>query len=159
MVLTTISNGYKVLIGEVTAKFGSIDSVHQTPHSGTDYSCKMFTEIHAPFSGVVSRIADYGNHTGLGKSVFVRVGDKQYVIGHLSSIKTHVGQIIHKGDLLALSGNTGNSTAPHMHFGAFNALGKVIDPCLLNNGHQIPFSSFHAEVADTLLSLITSIPI
>ena len=72
---------------------------------------------------------------------------KQYVVGHLSSVKVHIGDVVHKGDLLALSGNTGNSTAPHLHFGVFNTMGKFIDPCSLNHGYMVTFNFFHDSVA------------
>lgn len=157
MVLMTLSKGFKVLVGEVTAKFGNIDSVHKTPHTGTDYYLPIGSEIHAPFAGVVSRVADYGLNKSLGKAVFVKFGNKQYVVGHLSETKVHVGQIIHKGDLLALSGNTGNSTGPHMHFGAFDSLGHFIDPCLLNHGHPIPFSSFQDDLVSAFTNIINLI--
>lgn len=114
--------------GDVTAGFHSIDSVHKIPHSGIDFSCPVGTEIHAPIDGVVSAVKDYG-HTNLGKAVFVKTDDgHSYTVGHLSEIKAHVGEKIHHGDLLGLSGNTGNSTGPHLHFGVYDSAGHAVNP-------------------------------
>lgn len=114
--------------GEVTAGFHSIDPAHATPHSGIDFAVPTGTEIHAPTDGIVSAVKDYG-HNNLGKSVFVKMDDgQQYAVGHLSKIDVHTGDKIHHGDLLGLSGNTGNSTGPHLHFGLYDKAGHHIDP-------------------------------
>lgn len=86
------------------------------------------TPIYAPFEGIVTRVVDYGDKS-LGKAVFVKIkGGEQYVIGHLSDIKVQLNQYVDQGNLLALSGSTGRSTGPHLHFGMFNIFGKPIDP-------------------------------
>lgn len=114
--------------GDITAGYHSIDSAHATPHTGIDFAVPTGTEIHAPLDGVVSAVRDYG-HTNLGKSVFVQTPDgQQYAVGHLSEIDVTKGQEIHHGDLLGLSGNTGHSTGPHLHFGVYDTQGHPIDP-------------------------------
>jgi murein DD-endopeptidase MepM/ murein hydrolase activator NlpD len=118
----------KIPIGTITAPFGSIDSVHKIPHTGCDLYCPVGTELYAPLDGIVSRIVDYGNES-LGKAIFVKLDDgRQYIFGHLSEFKVHVGQVVHKGDLLGLSGSSGNSTGPHLHFGVLDKHGHFIDP-------------------------------
>lgn len=123
-------------VGTVTAPFGSIDSVHHTPHSGIDYACPRGIEIHAPVDGVVSKVVNHGTHD-IGKGVYVKMEDGQtYVVGHLDKIKVNTGDPIHTGDVLGLSGNTGHSTGPHLHFGAFDQSGHVINP------GNIPWNAF-----------------
>ncbi|WP_244208862.1 M23 family metallopeptidase [Paenibacillus ferrarius] len=118
----------KVPIGAVTSPYGSIDSVHHTPHTGIDLYCTINSPIFAPLDGVISKVHDYGN-AGLGKAVFVRMNDgRQYIMGHLNEIKVHAGDKIIKGDLLGLSGNTGHSTGAHLHFAAVDKNGRFIDP-------------------------------
>ncbi len=148
-------------IGKITAGYGSVNPTHVTPHTGIDFSCPIGTEIHAPFYGVVSKISDYGTQK-LGKAVFVTLPDgKRYVIGHLSKVKVHMGEVVHKGDLLAWSGNSGHSTAPHLHFGVFDMFGRFLDPCvLLGSGKNIAFSYFHQTInnhADFISNLFDSI--
>lgn len=122
--------------GKITAGYGSVDSVHQTPHTGIDFCVPQGTPLHAPVDGIISRIADYGN-ANLGKAVFVKTKDgSQYVLGHLSDIKVQVGQRIHHGDLLAMSGSSGRSTGPHLHFGVYDPSGLPVDP------GKIDFSAF-----------------
>lgn len=131
-------------IGTVTSRFGDFESFRTYPHQGVDYACPVGTEIHAPIDGVVSSIRDYGD-TSLGKAVFVKMKDgTQYVIGHLSEIKVKEGEVVKTGDLLALSGNTGHTTGPHLHFGAFDVNGKPIDP------GNIPFSAFSPHASNHL---------
>ena len=47
--------------------------------------------------------------------------------GHLSESSVEVGQTVAQGDLLGLSGNTGNSTGPHLHF-EMRVNDEVVDP-------------------------------
>jgi hypothetical protein len=114
----------------ITARFGDIDPAHPQPHNGIDAALPIGSSIYAPAGGVVSRVADYGD-AGLGKAVFLKTNaGSQYIFGHLSEIKVHPGERVHTGDLLALSGNTGNSTGPHLHLGLVSNAGAFQDPQL-----------------------------
>lgn len=118
-------------VPRITAWYGQTDSAHKTPHTGIDIAAPVGTELHAPVDGTVSRIADYGDHS-LGKAIFVKTDNGyQYVVGHLSKIKVHVNQHIESGDVIALTGNTGNSTGPHVHLGAFDTHGHFMNPIRL----------------------------
>lgn len=131
-------------IGTVTSEYGAMESFRTAPHTGIDYACPEGTELHAPVDGIVSAVKDYGD-VGLGKAVFVKMEDgQQYVLGHLSEIKVEVGDVVKTGDLLALSGNTGNSTGPHLHFGAFDVNGNPIDP------GNIPWDVFVMDARDKI---------
>lgn len=127
------------LAPRITAPFGSIDSVHKTPHTGVDIAMPSGSNVYAPEGGIVSRIVDYGDMS-LGKAVFVKTrAGFQYIFGHLSEVKVHEGERVHGGDLLALSGNSGNSTGPHLHLGLINKSGAFVDPAAgtasIDNGH------------------------
>jgi murein DD-endopeptidase MepM/ murein hydrolase activator NlpD len=116
------------LAPRITAGYGDIDSVHKTPHTGIDVAMPIGSNVYAPEGGIVSRIADYGN-TSLGKAVFVKTrAGYQYIFGHLSEIRVHEGDRVFGGDILALSGNTGNSTGPHVHIGMVNTAGAFVNP-------------------------------
>ena len=63
-----------------------------------------------------------------GISVYVDCGDGMVIrYGHLSETSVEVGQTVAQGDLLGLSGNTGNSTGPHLHF-EMRVNDEVVDP-------------------------------
>jgi hypothetical protein len=121
------------LAPRITAGYGSIDSVHKTPHTGIDLVMPIGSNVYVPEGGIVSRIMDYGD-TSLGKAVFVKTRSAyQYIFGHLSEFRVHEGERVFGGDLIALSGNTGNSTGPHLHIGMVNQAGAFVDP-----GHADP---------------------
>lgn len=112
----------------ITARFGDLDPAHPTPHTGVDVALPIGSNLYAPEPGIVSRIADYGD-VSLGKAVFVKTATGyHYVLGHLSAVNVTPGQRIHTGDLLALSGSTGNSTGPHLHLGLIDRSGHFADP-------------------------------
>jgi len=106
----------------ITTKYGVSDSLHHTGHTGVDLAMPIGTEIHSPIDGTVITVRDLGNWNA-GKYIKVRTedGNTDLIFGHLSEFKVKVGDRVDKGDLIALSGNTGHSTGPHLHLGARDA--------------------------------------
>lgn len=85
-----------------------------TNHKGIDWATPTGTSIVASCGGTVSK-AGWGS--GYGYVVYIDHEDgKQTRYGHLSKILVTVGQKVKQGDKIALSGNTGVSTGPHVHF-------------------------------------------
>lgn len=83
-------------------------------HCGIDLKARVGTAVYASMSGKVIYAGRYG---GYGKLVIIQHSNgftTRY--GHLSKTKVGVGQRIKQGQLIALSGNTGVSTGPHLHF-------------------------------------------
>lgn len=94
-------------------------------HSGTDFRAAVGTPVVAANDGIV-RIAKDRYYAG--GSVVIDHGYKifsQYY--HLSQVKVKVGQRVKKGEVIALSGDTGRVTGAHLHFGIF-AGGTQVDP-------------------------------
>lgn len=94
-------------------------------HSGTDFRAAIGTPVVAANDGIV-RIAKHRYYAG--GSVVIDHGYKifsQYY--HLSQLKVKVGQRVKKGEVIALSGDTGRVTGAHLHFGIF-AGGTQVDP-------------------------------
>ncbi len=94
-------------------------------HKGIDFAAPIGTEIYSVGGGVVSYA---GEKTGYGLAVEIDHGDgliSRY--GHLSEAKVKEGQVVKKGDLVALMGNTGRSTGPHLHLEVLKN-GEQIDP-------------------------------
>jgi hypothetical protein len=86
------------------------------------------TALRSIADGVVERVVDFGN-TNIGKGVMIRHDDGTVAIyGHLNEVDVKPGQHVDAGDVIGLSGNTGHSTGPHLHFGLMDAQGNFIDP-------------------------------
>src|SRR6218665_1319590 len=84
-------------------------------HKGNDFGCSSGTKIKAAWGGVV-RYAQY-NEGGYGNLVIIRhYNGLETYYAHLSKILVTPGQSVNGGDVVALSGNTGSSTGPHLHF-------------------------------------------
>lgn len=85
-----------------------------TNHPGVDWATPVGTSVVASCGGKVSKA---GWASGYGYCVFIEHEDgKQTRYGHLSKVLVKVGQTVKQGEKIALSGNTGNSTGPHLHF-------------------------------------------
>ena len=84
-------------------------------NGGIDYACAMGTPIIAAADGVVASIQQQAS--GYGWHVRINHGSGFLSIyGHMSRIDVAAGKVVQAGDVLGLSGNTGNSTGPHLHF-------------------------------------------
>ena len=85
-----------------------------SPHNGTDFAMPIGTPIIAPANGRVERVA---NHHAAGRYIVVRHDNgyrTRYL--HLSRQLVSQGDRVTMGERIALSGNTGRSTGPHLHY-------------------------------------------
>ena len=83
-------------------------------HKGVDWACPIGTAVMASCGGTVVQA---GWFSGYGNCITIRHPDgKQTRYGHLSKILVSSGQKVTQGQKIALSGNTGRSTGPHVHF-------------------------------------------
>lgn len=116
------------LNSKITSNFGTkrvYNGELKSYHSGTDFRAKNNTPIIASNSGIV-RIAQ--NRFYAGNSIIIDHGHGVYsCYFHLNKMNFKVGDFIKKGEVLGLSGNTGRSTGPHLHF-AFRIHGIQVDP-------------------------------
>ena len=84
-------------------------------HSGVDLAVDEGTPVYAADNGKVIVAEDSGN--GYGNYIILdHQNGYKTLYGHNSELLVSVGDIVAKGDKIALSGNTGNSTGPHLHF-------------------------------------------
>jgi hypothetical protein len=112
----------------LTGKFGELSPVrNMQPHSGIDLQMPEGTTLRSVADGVVDRVYDGTGLIGKGLSVKFPDGTRA-IYGHMNEVKARVGDQIHAGDIVGLSGNTGNSTGPHLHFGLKDADGSALDP-------------------------------
>ncbi|OOF79441.1 peptidase M23 [Rodentibacter caecimuris] len=96
------------------------------PHKGVDFSVPQGTPVIAPADGLVEKVAYQAG--GAGRYVVLRHGrEYQTVYMHLSRPLVRAGQAVKKGERIALSGNTGISTGPHLHY-EFHINGRAVNP-------------------------------
>lgn len=87
---------------------------HMRFHGGVDLACRPGTKIYAARSGVVT-FAGYKGNYGFAVEVSHSHGYSS-IYGHLSRIYVRPGTEVNTDTILGLSGNTGRSTGPHLHF-------------------------------------------
>lgn len=94
-------------------------------HHGIDISNRIGTPIIAPADGIVARI---WRDRRLGLSMKISHGyGITTIYGHLQKVLVKVGQRVKRGQRIALMGNTGRSTGPHLHY-EVRVNGKSVDP-------------------------------
>jgi murein DD-endopeptidase MepM/ murein hydrolase activator NlpD len=114
--------------GMITSDFGPRRYRY---HYGTDLRLNIGDSVHAAFSGKV-RIIDY-EARGYGHYVVIRHDNGlETVYAHLSQVMVELDQVVKGGELIALGGNTGRSTGPHLHF-EIRYLGNAINPASIIN--------------------------
>ncbi|MDY4068716.1 MAG: M23 family metallopeptidase [Lachnospiraceae bacterium] len=96
-----------------------------TYHKGVDWATPVGTAVMASCGGTVAK-AGWGS--GYGYVVYINHPDgRQTRYGHLSKVLVKPGQSVSQGQKIALSGNTGRSTGPHLHFEILIG-GSQVDP-------------------------------
>ena len=103
--------------GRLSSNFGRRSAPKRgasTYHKGVDWATPTGTAVVASSGGTVAK-AGWGS--GYGYVVYINHPDgKQTRYGHLSKVLVSAGQTVSQGQKIALSGNTGISTGPHLHF-------------------------------------------
>lgn len=127
-------------VGTVSQKFGervsyyrSLDRRQKAGHPGIDYSVPVGTDVLACFDGIVVASAEMPL---LGEYIVVSHGKWESWYAHLDERGVNVGDHVVMGQTIGLSGDTGNSTGPHLHFGirvpgALNESNSFVDPYAL----------------------------
>lgn len=99
-------------------------------HRGIDISSPIGTPVYAAKAGVVINTVFA---SGYGMLVIISHGQSTYTrYAHLSKFKVKPGQRVKAGQVIALSGNTGSSTGPHLHFEVLRG-NKTINPIYLTD--------------------------
>ena len=114
---------------KISSEFGAVEQVrNNVPHNGLDIPLEIGTKLRSIVNGTIEKIYDMGTQN-IGKGVVIRGDDGNlYTYGHLSKITVKLHEHVSAGkDIIGLSGNSGHSTAPHLHF-AIQHGGKYIDP-------------------------------
>ncbi len=103
--------------GRLSSQFGRRSAPVRgasTYHKGVDWATPIGTTVWASSAGTVAK-AGWGS--GYGYVVYINHADgRQTRYAHLSKVLVKAGQTVSQGQKIALSGNTGRSSGPHVHF-------------------------------------------
>ncbi|MDP4239105.1 MAG: M23 family metallopeptidase [Bacteroidota bacterium] len=136
------SNFFVPVHGLITSVFGPR---RYRFHYGVDLRLKVGDSVRSAFSGKV-RIIDY-EARGYGNYIVIRHNNGlETVYGHLSAVLVKLNQNVKAGQLIALGGNTGHSTGPHLHFET-RYIGNAINPAQI-----IDFTTGHVRERSYLIT-------
>ncbi|MEW2073620.1 M23 family metallopeptidase [Streptomyces sp. NPDC017966] len=118
---------------KLSASFAQNGGMWASKHSGQDYAVPTGTPVMATHGGTVVKAGPNGAGDGpaYGNAVVIKHGNGTYSqYAHLSQVDVRIGQIVKTGQKIALSGNTGNSSGPHLHFEIRTTpnYGSAVDP-------------------------------
>jgi murein DD-endopeptidase MepM/ murein hydrolase activator NlpD len=99
-------------------------------HKGVDFRTPVGTPVYATFDGVVERRNWKFSANGNCLDLVDPATGRHAIYLHLDVVPKSVqkGRAVKKGEEIAASGNSGHSTAPHLHYQLEDASGKVLDP-------------------------------
>ncbi|MFJ6617125.1 M23 family metallopeptidase [Kitasatospora sp. NPDC091335] len=106
-------------------------------HTGVDFAVSPGTPLLAVGDATV---VSAGWDGAYGKEVVLRLADGYFAqYAHMSSVSVSAGQRVSAGERVGMSGNTGNSTGPHLHFEirTSNRYGAVVNPIAYLAGHGV----------------------
>ncbi|MGB8490279.1 MAG: M23 family metallopeptidase [Bacteroidales bacterium] len=113
-------------------KFREVHPVLGTPqwHHGQDFSTPYGTKVYATGSG---KVIEAGWNGGFGNCIVIDHGyGYRSTYGHLSSIRVSAGNNVKRGDMIGLTGSTGTSSGPHLHY-QIDLFGKFKNPLYFFN--------------------------
>ncbi|MCK8437872.1 M23 family metallopeptidase [Streptomyces sp. D2-8] len=118
---------------KLSASFAQNGGMWQSTHSGQDFAVPSGTQVVAAHGGTVVKAGGNGAGDGpaYGNAVVIKHGNGTYSqYAHLSKVTVKIGQIVKTGQEIAKSGNTGNSSGPHLHFEIRTTpnYGSAVDP-------------------------------
>lgn len=134
----------------ITQRFGE-RFTDPNGHTGIDFALPPGTAVRAAAGGTVAECT----HSKKGYGTFLRITHQpegETIYAHLSAIQVRPGQRVEAGDVIALSGNSGNSTGPHLHF-EMRIGGKPIDPERFWRPEEEPAAGARWQVLCPLLNV------
>lgn len=103
----------------LTASYNQGGAMWSHKHSGQDFAVPVGTPVKAVHGGTVVKAGPNGGGDGpaYGNAIVIRHANGTYSqYAHLSKINVSIGSKVRTGQSIARSGNTGNSSGPHLHF-------------------------------------------
>lgn len=146
----------------ITSDWNEIDNMHPIDgHTGIDYALPQNTPLEAISDGVIIGVS---TNEILGNNIRYKTPEGEIIVyGHLSSFKAKIGDKIHKGDIIGMSGGdpkiqpSGRSSGSHLHLSVYGTNGILVDPApyVLNQVRHNNSSPFIFPVMLILLLFIT----
>jgi len=116
--LTRLASGFGMRIHPILK--------YKRMHFGVDFTAPRGTPIYATGDGIIERVIK--NFGGYGRQIIIRHGfGYKTLYAHMQDIEVNVGQKVKRGDKIGTVGNTGLSTAPHLHYEVVKD-GKKVNP-------------------------------
>ena len=132
-----------------TSGFGHrIDPIYKTKkmHYGLDFAAPIGTPVYATGNGIIKKAKKF-NSGGYGKYIIIDHGyDYKTLYAHLDELLVKKGTKVQRGDVIGYVGNTGKSTAPHLHY-EVHYKNQKIDPV------NFFFDDLNEEEYDLMLKL------
>jgi len=145
--LDSIPNGYPVEYKGITGRYGLRTHPilkREEYHRGVDLTANLNSTIEAVADGVVE-FAGFHKKSGLGNLVILHHNYAfRTLYGHLSKATVRAGDFIRRGDQIGLTGNSGLSDGPHLHYEIWHN-GKSLNP--------EPFMTWGMESFETIFSV------
>ncbi|MFF9058657.1 M23 family metallopeptidase [Streptomyces sp. NPDC101213] len=127
---------------KLSASFAQAGGMWASKHSGQDFAVATGTKVFAAHGGKVVKAGGNGAGDGpaYGNAIVIKHANGVYSqYAHLSHVNVKVGQVVKTGQRIALSGNTGNSSGPHLHFEIRTTAnyGSAVDPVKFLRGKGV----------------------
>jgi murein DD-endopeptidase MepM/ murein hydrolase activator NlpD len=117
-------------------------------HSGMDFTAPTGTEIYATGDGVIEKMSK--SRRGFGNHIVIDHGfGYETIYAHMSKFNVKKGQKVKRGDIIGYVGNTGTSTAPHLHYEVWKDHKKI-------NPINFYFNDLTPEEYDRMIELSSS---
>lgn len=112
----------------LTGEYGELSPVRNwQPHSGIDLAIPENSTLRAIGNGIVDKV--FTGEGAIGKGLSIKFPDgSRAIYGHMNEVKAKIGEHVSVGEVIGLSGNTGNSTGAHLHFGLKSPEGEFLNP-------------------------------
>jgi murein DD-endopeptidase MepM/ murein hydrolase activator NlpD len=122
--------GLPIKDGKITTKYGKKGKMWSKGyHTGVDFAVPVGTDVVAVADGKIEN-ASWGK--AYGTALVQKVEGGWVIYAHLSKTFCKAGDVVKAGEVICKSGNTGNSSGPHLHFEYRDNIrwsaGKDIDP-------------------------------
>jgi hypothetical protein len=124
-------------------------------HMAIDIATPMGTPVYSPGYGIVTE-----NEPGNGTMIVKYDNGNSMVLAHTKTRYYAIGERVRPGDMVALSGNTGDSTGPHLHLGIIDRKGNRLNPTNFYYGKENPFGQgADPYTIDTTSNTNTTLPV